>query len=169
MRPGARSPRRPRIEWVPGSPTISARPRRQLGWLLLGAVALSAVLAGVLAFAFLNGNGNGDGDGGSAGSTPADTAPADTPIFVPDVFEMPEEEALAAIRDAGFTDIRTERVCSNTVPTAGLVRQVLVNTDQPDGTPSNPDHELVGVDGSLREVPPSTRLHVKVANGQPCQ
>lgn len=168
-RPPGTEPERPPRETIVRPGARSPRPRRQLGWLLLGAVALFAVLAGVLAFAFLNGNGNGDGDGGSAGSTPADTAPADTPIFVPDVFEMPEEEALAAIRDAGFTDIRTERVCSNTVPTAGLVRQVLVNTDQPDGTPSNPDHELVGVDGSLREVPPSTRLHVKVANGQPCQ
>jgi hypothetical protein len=131
----------------------------------------AVVTVGLLALVILRG-GPEVAEGSTVVTPPAETAsptpPPDAPILVPDVFRMPAEEADAAIREAGFTDIRTEFVCSNTVPTAGLVRQVLVNIDDPDGTPSIPENELVGIDGSIREVPPSTRLHVKVANGQPC-
>jgi hypothetical protein len=163
---------RPRIGWWSRPQTFVQALSSGRARLLAGFVAMAAVVTVVLLALVIIRGGPEVAEGSTVETPPAETAsptpPPDVPILVPDVFRMPAEEADAAIREAGFTDIRTEFVCSNTVPTAGLVRQVLVNIDDPDGTPSIPENELVGIDGSIREVPPSTRLHVKVANGQPC-
>lgn len=95
-------------------------------------------------------------------TSPASISPDPTDpeglVAVQNVYNLPEAWGMKIIADQGFTNVRIERVCSNSV-TVGRIRQVLLQ----DGT------ELVGEgEPSGIKVPLSQRIRVKVSDGTSC-
>jgi hypothetical protein len=85
-------------------------------------------------------------------------------VQVANVYNLPRDRALRYITDQGFTKVRVNLVCSNSVG-AGYVREVLLD----DGSSTADETVFVGPLGSKPvKVPLSTELLVKVSNGRAC-
>lgn len=99
----------------------------------------------------------------------APSIPDPTEVVVPNVFGLPEQNAVAELSDAGFV-VQTVPVCSNSMAadgaTVGTTRQVVLS-----GATSPADEvEIVGEAGVRRNnLDSGTALDVKTFNGLPCE
>jgi len=131
---------------------------------VLAIAVVGSALGGVGPLAGLFGGGGILGETGAPEVTARRTVTPNVNHLVPNVYRMIEADALEVIAEAGFTHVVVNRVCSDSVPTAGLVRRVVVDN----GAAAGKETILVDKPGSLLAVPLSTKLKVKVANGKPC-
>lgn len=98
-------------------------------------------------------------------TTQPDAVPAGGPdrVQVSNVYNLPKDRGLQYLQQQGFGNVRSIKVCSNSVA-VGQIREVLLD----DGSSLADETVFVGPTGSKPvEVPLSTKLLVKVANG-PC-
>ena len=85
-------------------------------------------------------------------------------VVVANVYNLPDDRGLAYLADQGFTNVRVIHVCSNSV-SAGRIREVLLDN----GASLADETALVGPRGSEDiKVPLTTKLLVKVSNGNGC-
>jgi hypothetical protein len=84
-------------------------------------------------------------------------------VVVANVYNLPDDRGLAYIARQGFTNVRVIQVCSNSV-SAGRIREVLLDN----GASTADETTLVGPGGSEIKIPLSTKLLVKVSNGNAC-
>src|SRR6476619_8191431 len=100
---------------------------------------------------------------GILNKAPPETGPGDE-VTVANVYNLPDDRGLRYLADQGFTNVRVIHVCSNSV-SGGNIREVLLD----DGSSLADETVFVGPLGSKPvKIPLSTKLLVKVSNGNGC-